>query len=211
MEETNEKQMNVQRALIKLKTTRKKIDKLIDKKYVSYVVGTSKVLGYNSNDDFKNEAKTNYQAMADLKNYYIALKTAIVLSNATTIVKIAGKEMTVAEAIERKNDLENEKRTIFKLKNEYYSILSTIESINVNNQKLAEEMTKTIAGKDSKISEDDIKKLKKVIEDFKQPSIIEGFDTRKEIDKVEEELALFEQEVDIILTESNVRTIITIN
>ena len=100
---TQEK-MTIHRALSELKTMDDRITKAIDD--VTYVVAVKhsaeKIYGVTV-ADFKENIKSGYQKVQSLMARRDAMKRAVVLSNATTKVIVAGKEMSVAEAIEQKN------------------------------------------------------------------------------------------------------------
>ena len=54
-------------------------------------------------NDFKDHMKACHNKVTDLINRRNAIKRAVVLSNATTKIKVGNEEYTVAEAIEMKN------------------------------------------------------------------------------------------------------------
>ena len=100
---TNEK-MTVHKALAELKTMDDRISKAI--RSTTYVLAVKhsaeKINGVKVND-FKDQMRSGYQKVTDLIKRRDAMKRAVVLSNATTKVKIGDTEYTVAEAIEMKN------------------------------------------------------------------------------------------------------------
>lgn len=55
-------------------------------------------------DQFREEQEDNYKSVMDLINRRNAIKRAVVKSNATAIIEVEGKEYTVAEAIDMKNN-----------------------------------------------------------------------------------------------------------
>jgi molybdopterin synthase catalytic subunit len=67
-------------------------------------------------DVFANNSKADYQSINDLITRRNRLKSAIILSNATTKVKIGDTVLTVAEVIERKQSLKYYKTLFDKLK-----------------------------------------------------------------------------------------------
>lgn len=99
---TTEK-MTVHKALSELKV----IDSRIDNAYSDFVLANKhsndKILGIPL-DEVKSKMKSSYQKVIDLIKRRNAMKRAVVLSNACTIVKIDGVEYTVAEAIDMKNN-----------------------------------------------------------------------------------------------------------
>ena len=86
-------------------------------------VGAAKVSVPNINgkmtkEAFKANAKADYQSIVDLIKRRNAIKAAIIQSNAITVVEVAGKRMTVAEAIDKKSAIEYEKTLLEKLNDE---------------------------------------------------------------------------------------------
>ena len=89
---TQEK-MTIHRALSELKTMDDRITKAIDD--MTYVVAVKhsaeKIYGITV-ADFKESIKSGYQKVQSLMARRDAMKRAVVLSNATTKVTVAGKE-----------------------------------------------------------------------------------------------------------------------
>ena len=100
---TTEK-MTVHKALAELKVIDSRISKAINEG--AYVVANKhsneKIHGKTIND-FKEYMKSCHNKVTDLINRRNAIKRAVVLSNATTKIKVGNDEYTVAEAIEMKN------------------------------------------------------------------------------------------------------------
>ena len=94
--------MTITRALSSLKNLDKKIEKLIGSAVFVSVRGE---LRQPDNDSLR--AVELLQQIQDLQTHRDKLKSAIVISNANTRVKIAKETMTVAEAIERKKSIKH--------------------------------------------------------------------------------------------------------
>ena len=101
---TTEK-MTIHKALCELKTLDSRIQDAIRRSTFCFANKHSnqKIHGIPI-EDVKKECKAAYQSISDLISRRNAIKCAVVLSNATTKVTIGGKEYTVAEAIEMKNN-----------------------------------------------------------------------------------------------------------
>ncbi|KDR54573.1 MULTISPECIES: hypothetical protein [Oscillatoriales] len=74
-------------------------------------------VGYRNRDEYNTKARAAVQKVDALITRRRTIKRAVVLSNAVTMVSVAGEEMTVAEAIEMKNFIAY-----------YESVLNTMES-----------------------------------------------------------------------------------
>lgn len=100
---TTEK-MTIHKALAELKVIDDRINKAISEGV--YVIANKhsneKIQGMTI-EQFKEKMKASHQKVTDLINRRNALKRAVVLSNATTKIKVGNDEYTVAEAIEMKN------------------------------------------------------------------------------------------------------------
>ena len=96
--------MTIHKALSELKVIGERITKGLNKMpfvLINEHVNT-KIQGVDISE-YTKQMMSAHQAVVDLINRRNAIKRAVVKSNATTIVVIAGKEYTVAEAIEMKN------------------------------------------------------------------------------------------------------------
>lgn len=100
----NTEKMTVHRALAELKTLDTRIQKAISSTRYCFANKHSniKVNGVEI-DDYIAVMKDNYKSVKALINRRNAMRKAVVLSNATTEVEIAGTKYRVAEAIEMKN------------------------------------------------------------------------------------------------------------
>lgn len=100
---TTEK-MTIHKALAELKTMDARIAKAIhETPYVLAVKHSAEKINGMTVDNFKDKMRSGYQKATNLIARRDAMKRAVVLSNATTKVKIGDNEYTVAEAIEMKN------------------------------------------------------------------------------------------------------------
>jgi len=127
------KQITVTKALSDLNVLTSRIEKETDKLTVLSAKLKSKNVLKDKNikvDDFKNEVKANYQSILDLIRNRDVIKSAIILSNAKTKVVIAGKEYTVAEAIDKKNRIALETDLLMKLKSEFATKSKQVVNFN---------------------------------------------------------------------------------
>ncbi len=99
--------MTVTDALAELTLLAKRIDSAraaLDNNTLIAVVEVGKVpTGFKSRDEHTQQARAALQRVDALITRRRVIKRAIVLSNAATMVSVAGQEMTVAEAIEMKS------------------------------------------------------------------------------------------------------------
>jgi len=205
------REISITRALVELKTLDRKIERKIDDGiFISYYVGEHPVSGFEDNDKAIAAITAEFQSVTALINGRDDIKSAIVKSNAVTKVTIANKEMTVAQAIERKSEIKFHKAFLIKLKDRHASITHAIERRTHDIEEVVNGMAERIAGKQSKLKDTDIETLKKIATDKNKPILVDPSDLRTKIDSLEEQIEGFERDVDIVLSESNTRSKITL-
>ncbi|KJD52548.1 hypothetical protein UZ38_37130, partial [Bacillus amyloliquefaciens] len=140
-----------------------------------------------------------------------AIKSAIVVSNATTKIEVAGVKMTVAEAIERKTSISYDIQLLDKLKEVYADLVDEAESVN---QKVTERLDKhleTLFGKDGKVKAAENQEIVKSFLAENEAKIIDPLNLKEKIDSLSKKIEDFEMEVDFALSESNTLTKIKID
>lgn len=170
----------------------------------------------HKSDDFIKNGLSNYQSALDLIDNRNKIKSAIVLSNASTKVSIGIKEYTVAEAIERKNSIHYEECLLNKLKIEYTNaklkhthltdevnttIETRINSVLGNNTERKQD-TDSLIDAINKLGLDELPVLNSIK--------YNGSDLEQIIDTLQQSIDTFLSEIDYKLTESNVQTYIEI-
>ena len=214
----NKEQMTIHRALAELKVMDNRINKAINEGV--YVIANKhsneKIAGKTIND-FKDYMRACHNKVTDLINRRNAIKRAVVLSNATTKVKVNDVEYTVAEAIEMKNHG-------MKFK-EYYMRVVTNQNataqaeLNRNSgeaiEKRAEKYILDVIAaqpKDAKMSVDSeaMKALRKTYIENNTYDLIDPLNVTKMIEELSTEIDKFNTEIDSALSVSNAITVIDI-
>lgn len=204
--------MTIHAALGEIKKLKQRIDKNISN---AVFIGNMKksadtVNNYAYNkEDFKNIVKSNYTSINDLIKELNAIKGAITLSNATTELEIGAETMTVAEAINRKEYIEYDKRLLERMKYQYGSIIATTTRRNEEVEHNLNEQITALIGKDSKAKDN----LTGFMEQYRNSNSWENIDPlnlKEVIDSLEEKIYNFETNVDVALSVSNAITTITI-
>jgi len=211
---TSEK-MTVHKALAELKLLDDRILKAI--KSTEYCIANKhsndKIRGV-SVEEYSKQMQGGYDKAVDLIERRKSIKRAVVLSNAVTKVKIAGKEYTVAEAIEMKNHGIDFDGTLMEAMRKNYNLAMAV--IKEQNGKELEEradqyVTAIYGQKEGKTNTADIEKVK---EDFLKSNQFELVDPLSVLDKInslEEKISDFMAEVDAALSVSNALTEIEVN
>ena len=207
-------QMLVTKGLNELKLLDSRImRKMKDASFISVAkLSAVNVDGKGSKEEFKANAKADYMAITDLIKRRDKIKAAIVKSNAIIMVEIAGKKMTVAEAIDKKNAIEYEKRLLKKLSEQY---AMAIEMVNYENAKVddsVERLLITAYGKEGKekITKASHDAIADPYREANEYGLVDALEAEKIIKHMTDEIEAFESEVDTCLQISNSTTVIEI-
>ena len=196
--------ITITRALVELKTLDSRIEKAKrDAIFISYKC--------NSEENTKDKITPNkLQQINDLIAYRNRVKAAIIHSNATTTVVISKKEYTVAEAIERKSSISYERELLATLKTQLGQVTRQIENHNADLRKKADSMIEKSLGSNQKTNTDELKSFTESYISANRAEIVDPLGIAKRIEDLEEHIVNFDSEVDLVLSESNATTKITV-
>lgn len=160
-------------------------------------------------DEFKKQIQGSWDKVSDLIKRRNAIKRAIVLSNATTKVKVGVEELTVAEAIEMKNSGMEYKKNLMNVLNKQYTQAVQITE-KENGETLQQKAENYIIGlygsKEGKTPVDEIEKTKNQFIINNTFELIDPIKVREKIEALEKEIFEFESEIDSALSVSNAIT-----
>lgn len=205
--------MSIHRALGELKTLDKRIRKEIENTIFIGAKKKSSNTEYKTRTsivDFNNNVNSSIQSINDLILRRKEIKEAIVNSNANTFVTIGDNKMTVASAIERKTSIGYDKFLLSKIKEQYALIVGFVEE---NNEEVECDLSSKI---DNMLNANDknningIEEFSKAYRNSNSWEVIDPIDLKSLIDKLEKEITIFENEVDVVLSESNATTFIEV-
>ena len=215
------RKMTLTEALAELKLLDKKIDKKLRELYnteenpvIDYKVGKNKNLVLSNTDEetFKRKAQGILDSLKALINNRKKLKGKIAETNAKTKVNVAGKEYTIVEAIERKNNLPMEEELLRKLVNQYSVVQNRVQSIN---ERAEEEVNRLLEAKLSNESKntpaEEIKKLKEILLSDMSAEIYDPLNLKEYIENLDNEIEEFRRNVDVALSIINAKTEIEID
>lgn len=212
---TTEK-MTIHRALAELKTMDDRISKAINAvTYTMAVKHSAEKINGMTIENFKENIKSGYQKVKDLMARRDAMKRAVVLSNANTMVTIGGKEYTVAEAIElHQHGMSYKRQLRTKIVNDYQRAYVELDR---NSGEAMEKKAETYVlsviqaqPKDSKMTVDSeaMKALRKDYIANNTYDLIDPLNVTKVMEEMLNEIDEFETEVDAVLSTSNAVTVI---
>lgn len=207
-------EMSITRGLAELKLLSSRVERsIIDSSFiVANKKSAKKVNNVYTIAEFINNAKSTYQSITDLIERRKEIKSAIVDSNAKTMVTISGKTMSVAEAIERKDSIKFEKLLLENMIKQYNSSVVLANRQNEIVQTKLDELLLVTFGKENKqkTSDSEIAMISNPYLEQNEWELINPLSLHEKIESMKREIEEFENECDFILSESNTITKITI-
>lgn len=207
-------EMTVQRALNELKI----IDERLNKRLQEFtIIGTKKVSETRvvetreSVVEFENRAKGVLDSVDGLLKRKNALKHAIMQSNATTMIEVGGKTYSVMTAIDRKRTIESEKLVVRQMRDMLAHAEYKMNQENVKMESYIQRQTNAMAGGDLSSKKDDyIIAFEKSYREQNSWELVDPLKVRDLIEEREQEILMFDLEIDTALTVSNAITKIEI-
>lgn len=204
---SNPNQMSITQALAELKLLDKRLSKYIDNIKWADVSTVSKPIDA---EKLKSRATAEYQSYMDLVKRRDSIKRAIVLSNASTRVKIANWEGTVAEAIEHKKSIQYKQTLLNVMKNELMNAKAEYETQKDTVDTRLERLLQSELGKDVKTNPETITALSMSFRNNNKVELVDPLDLGTKISALESEIDNFETNVDWVLSETNGRTLLSV-
>lgn len=203
-------QMSINRALNELKMLTSRITDSTARLKVAEVLPV-RFAEDQKTANWKASAAGEIQSVRDLIKRRQQIKSAIVISNATTEVRINDETMTVAAAIEYKTSIALDKALAMHLRQKFYTAKSNLDRHNAQAQANADAgAQKALNVQSEKDKGEEYRNMSDSI--YKTNSAVllapDGLETL--IDEYSNNLAKFEDEINFALSESNIRTMIEI-
>lgn len=207
--------MTIHQALVELKTLDKRIESAIQEGewIVANKHSNSKIGGIDLKD-FVESIRSRHQKVTCLIARAEAIKRAVVNSNAVTKVTIAGKEYTVAEAIDMKNHgIERLRLFVRRLNHDYIVAKAAADRANGSElERRADDYVRTMIGNtDVKGMTEEVKRLRDEFIKAQTMELVDPIDVLKLMEQLNEQINAFEINVDSALSVSNALTAITIS
>jgi len=201
-------QMSITQALPELKLLEKRINKVTEN-----IQNWCKV-SYNNapvdKEKHKKETESQLQSFQDLLKRRDNIKRAIILSNASTKVKIGSWEGTVAEAIEYKTSIYMKRKLLESMKECLQVKRAEYEQVKATVDGRLERLLQSELGKDVKTNPETIASLTNTFRDNNKVELVDPLDLATKIASLEDELDAFETNVDWVLSESNGKTLVSV-
>ncbi|WP_155593495.1 hypothetical protein [Lysinibacillus cavernae] len=208
---TEMKKLSIHRALTELKMLNLRIEAATNE--VSSVLANrksnSKINGVDIHE-YEKHMQSSYDKVVGLISYRNKIKALIVQSNASTLVKVGKEEMTVAEAIERKQSIQYEKNLLEIMQHQYRSAINTVAKENDALPAKLETYLINILGNKDKQSPEEVKLHTETFMKRNEYEIINPLNVKQQIETLRNRIEEFESEVDAVLSESNATTFIEV-
>lgn len=203
--ESTSSRMTVTRALAELKTLEKRITKSITD---CEVIKVRRKEDKWDVQEFNRQAQGNYQSAVDLIRRRDELKSRILRSNAVTRVRIGKEVLTVAEVIDRKQAIKYKKTLLDRLRNQRQSNQSTYEIRTEELRRKLDHLLEVNFGKEGKSNPENVSAITKTYYDTNKVELVDPVNISAKIKDLEEEITEFDKEADLVLSESNARTLL---
>ena len=209
---TTEK-MTIHEALCKLKTADKR---LYDLEQNSIFIDAKKAVLDKikgvSVKEYSQSIQSNYDKINDVLKETQTLKAAISKSNAETMITVAGKEMSVAEAIYFfKYGIAQWEELLDKMTTEYKNVTNAVEKKNGSDlDSRAEAYITSLYGSKDKVNADEVAKATEDYKEKQKYELVDPLNLNTRITELREWIDSFKTSVDSAIQVSNATTIIEV-
>lgn len=206
--------MSIHKALSELKIIDDRIEKAIEAIEPVGIMQKEKLVNnFHKKEDFEKDAIAKFQSVCDLMKRKILIKDAVVHANVGTKIIVAGKEMTIADAINFRSIIDFDKKLIDLLSRKSKHVRSKfiVENEKVNDTALRNAQI-MIGKEDEKVkpTDKDVEAIMKPFIDRHEWHLVDPLDVDKKIEKIQAEVDKFEAEIDAALSEVNALTVVEV-
>jgi hypothetical protein len=199
--------ITIARVMMEIKLLQKRIDKSIDECNIITVTTRNDKLDVAN---FSKLAQSHYDSVIGLIERRDHLKSCLTISNATTNVKIANKTYTVSDVIERKRNIISKKLLLDRLRVQHARCLVDYENKKEAVKAKLDRLLEVEFGKDSKSNSDNVKSITDNYFESNKVDFVDPVDIKSKIHELDEYIMEFEKEADLVLTESNATTYVSV-
>ena len=204
--------ISLTRALKEVEVLEKRIAKSIEAaNLVAAMRGKKLPTGYTSVEQIQTTVKGEYQAVVALIARRNLIKREVLKANSVTPVTIGNKVMTIAEAIDlRNNGIKLDLALLAKLKQEYAQVTRAIDAENQKMEASIERMVEAALGKD-KVDKNAYDTIATPYRTQHEAVLIDPLGMRTLILALQSEIEDFQLNIDFGLSEINARTEIEVD
>lgn len=206
--------MTIHKGLVELKILKERIERSIaESTYCMTALSSAEKIDGIDISELEKTMLSSYNSVKDLIARRNKIKRAIVLSNVMTKITVCGEEMSVAEAIEMKNNgMVYYQKVIEKIRTQYLEATKKCQYDNdiVLGRKATDYVLGIYGQKDIKANPDEVERLKDGFITANTTVIVQGFDIQKAMKDIYKMIDNFNVDIDSELSRSNALTLITI-
>jgi hypothetical protein len=201
--------ISITRALAELKLLDSRITKATQE--IRFAVCVTKKSNYNINkNEFTAQTLAKHQSLMDLISRREKIKSAILKSNATTLVSIGSKEMAVIDAIEMKTTIKYKEHLLQVLKQQRLQVTQESEAHKARVKQAIDSNITQICSRDVKPDPATIQDLTDMMWKNDPIEVVDPINLEKSIESLTREIEDFKLNVDFSLSESNSLTFIEV-
>lgn len=207
-----QQKISVTRALSELKKTGDQLGRLsASAVYVSATVGRGDrqrtLSGIRTPEAERREIQGNFDQFNAVFQRRRAIKSALVKSNATTMVTIAGETMSVAEAIEMKRTMEFRRQQVNYMKNQLNLANAQINAHNLTlNQEIEANLSSIYGSEKNRLDQSIYQSVAGPKLEAREAAVLDPLNISERIKELEKVIEIYDTELDFTLSESNART-----
>lgn len=200
--------ISMTQALVELKSAKARSNRNSrNSSYIAVTQGTrDKTTNGVTRAEFEKKAKSDLQSVTDLFARRMALKTAIIESNAKTIVTIGKKDMTVAAAIEYKEVVKGKREFLNGLYSQIAIAEAEVSRGNQETEKQLQNLINTKLGAANNSKDAGLEELMSTYRKANEFSIFDPTNLKGYVEELEKELTEIENNIDFVLSASNAQT-----
>ncbi len=199
--------ISLTRLLNEIKLANKKISKKVNEDVMCFdIMSNARLKHYKSEVDMKTTVDAHLQSITDLITLRDKYKKLLLTANNTVTVKIGDLELTIAEAISKKDTVEQEVSLLRTLQNQMSKVKNKVDSIESENEEKLDNLLRTAMGKDIKNGATEIEAITKAFRDNNKVTMCDPSGTEAYMTKQAEELEDFLSNIDFSLSEINAKT-----
>lgn len=199
--------MTLTRLLNEIKLANNKIDKKL-RENVNYfdIMASGKLKNYKSEEDMKAKVTAHLDSITDLIKLRDRYRALLLNANNTTKLTVNGQELTIAEAIAKKESIKQEQSLVKIIRVQLQSMEASVVSIDNNNESKLDSIIVSAMGKDKKTDGSEIESITKAFRENNKVTLIDAGGAKKFLEDKEEEIEKFISDIDFSLSEINAKT-----
>ena len=196
--------ISLHRVIAEIKNLENKLSE--QKAIVSVATKKDQMVGTQNKQQFESTSQAAIdQFSSDLKRLQ-KLKVARNLMNATTQVVVNGRTMTIDEALAVKATLPIQQAFIHMIKAQMNNASVVVSQASAEVERKIEAQVSAIGGSTKKITEEELKTIRNMMEKSTGKEIVMGSNVAKFLEEASKEIETFQLEIDFALSEVNAKT-----